>query len=86
MPGEKIRTGTTMRSFSSYAKGALTGVAVFILIWLFVFFCAFMIAFGNETAWSRMVLPAIEAFFVVANPLWGIPASLIIGALVIRPE
>ena len=75
-----------MQGFTVHLKGALIGVTVFVLLWIFVFVCAFMIAFGNETAWSRMVLPAIEAFFVVANPLWGIPASLVIGALVIGPE
>lgn len=63
-----------------YGKGALLGLALYLLFSSLVFFCGFMIALGNETSWSRVVLRAIEAFFVVANPLWGIPLSLILGA------
>ncbi|MDD1694423.1 MAG: hypothetical protein LUQ71_06830 [Methanoregula sp.] len=43
-----------------------------------------MIAFGNETSWSGLALHTIELFFIVANPIWGIPASLVLGALVIE--
>ena len=61
-------------------KGALHGLVLYLLLCAVLFFCGFMIALGNETSWSRPVLRAIEAFFVVANPLWGIPLSIILGA------
>jgi hypothetical protein len=75
--------GDSVRSIASYIKGALFGVACYILLCLALFFTAFMIAFGNETSWSGWVLHTIELFFVAANSLWGIPASLILGALLI---
>ncbi len=62
-------------------KGALLGLALYLLLCAVLFFCGFMTALGNETSWSRPVLRAIEVFFVVANPLWGIPLAMIFGAL-----
>lgn len=64
-----------------YGKGALLGLSLYLLVSALVFFCAFMIALGNETSWSGPILRAVGAFFVVANPLWGIPLSMILGAL-----
>lgn len=64
-----------------YGKGALLGLALYLLLCAVVFFCGFMTALGNETSWSGPILRAVAAFFVVANPLWGIPLSMIFGAL-----
>jgi len=75
--------GQLARELAGNWKGALIGVTLFMLLWLAVFFCAFMIAFGNETSWTGTALGAIQLFFLVANPLWGIPAALILGAAVI---
>lgn len=71
------------RMVSDYGKGALLGLAVYLLLCAFVFFCGFMIAFGNEAPWSRPLLRAGETFFVIANPLWGIPLSMVLGAFLL---
>lgn len=76
--------GVMVRDLNDYWKGGLTGLAVFLLIWLAAFSSAFMISFGNEMSWSGPALRAIEAFFVVANPLWGVPVSVLLGAYFIR--
>ena len=78
--------GEMVRELASRWKGALTGLAVFILLWLGVFICAFMIAFGNETSWSGTAMRVIELFFTIANPLWGIPVSVILGAACYRHD
>jgi hypothetical protein len=83
MTYHKPEIGQLVRELAGNWKGALIGVTLFMLLWLTVFFCAFMIAFGNETPWTGTMLRIIELFFVVANPLWGIPAALILGAFVI---
>jgi hypothetical protein len=83
MTHRKHEIAQLVRELAGNWKGALIGVTLFMLLWLTVFFCAFMITFGNETSWTGAVLRIIELFFVVANPLWGIPAALILGAVVI---
>ncbi|PKG32577.1 hypothetical protein [Methanoregula sp.] len=72
--------GTVRWLVLRYGKGALLGLVLYLLLCAVLFFCGFMIALGNEASWSRPFLRAIEAFFVVANPLWGIPLSMILGA------
>ncbi len=79
----KYEIGQLVRELAGNWKGALIGVTIFMLLWLAVLFCAFMIAFGNPALWTGTALGAIQLFFIVANPLWGIPAALIIGAAVI---
>jgi hypothetical protein len=46
-----------------------------------VFFIAFMTALGNDTRLARTILKGVELFFLIANPLWGIPAAFLLGAL-----
>jgi vacuolar-type H+-ATPase subunit I/STV1 len=67
-------------------KGALIGLFIFVVLWLVCFFIAFMIAFGNPSPGSRMILDGLNLFFTLANPLWGIPAALILGAVCIRKK
>jgi hypothetical protein len=81
-PG-KEEIGRLAREMAGNWVGALIGVSFFMLLWLAVFSGAFLIAFGNETAWTGTVLRVMDMFFLIANPLWGIPAALILGALVI---
>ncbi|MDD1692756.1 MAG: hypothetical protein LUQ05_06185 [Methanoregula sp.] len=54
-------------------------VAVFMGIWIAVFFIAFMTAFGNESPMARAILKGVELFAIVAYPLWGIPIAFLIG-------
>jgi Mg2+/citrate symporter len=70
----------TWRLVLDYGKGALLGLVLYLLLSALIFFCGFMIALGNETPWSGPILRAVGAFFVVANPLWGIPLSMVLGA------
>jgi hypothetical protein len=63
-------------------RGGLTGVAVFLLLWVAVFFIAFMTAFGNDSPASRAVLRAVAAFAIVANPLWGVPVAYGAGVVI----
>jgi len=72
------------RMVRDYGKGALLGLSLYLLLCAFVFFCGFMTALGNETSWSGPILRAVGAFFIVANPLWGIPASAVLGMIFIR--
>jgi hypothetical protein len=67
-------------------KGALTGLFILTVLWLVCFFIAFMIAFGNPSPQSDAILKVLELFFALANPLWGVPAALVLGALFIRPN
>jgi len=79
----KQEIGQLAQEMTGNWKGALIGIILFMLLWLAAFFGAFMIAFGNETPWTGTALRALDLFFPVANPLWGIPTALILGALVI---
>ena len=54
------------------------------LLWLGCFFIAFMTAFGNPSPESGALLNLLSLFFAIANPLWGIPAALLLGAICIR--
>lgn len=60
-------------------KRGLLAVAVFIGIWIVVFFIAFMTAFGNDSSMARGILKGVELFAIIANPLWGIPIAFLIG-------
>jgi hypothetical protein len=55
---------------------------VFVILWAGVFFLAFMTAFGNDSPAAQVILHGAAAFFVIANPLWGIPAAYCAGALI----
>jgi hypothetical protein len=59
-------------------KRGLLAVAIFIGIWIVVFFIAFMTAFGNDTPMARTILEGVELFAIIANPLWGIPIAFFI--------
>jgi len=65
-------------------KGGLSGLFIFTVLWLVCFFIAFMIAFGNPSPQSDAILTVLELFFTLANPLWGVPAAFILGALFMR--
>jgi len=80
--GEVSLPSKVWRLVLDYGKEAILGLALYLLLCTFVFFCGFMTALGNETSWSGAILRAVEAFFIVANPLWGIPVSMLLGALV----
>jgi hypothetical protein len=84
MSEEKSETGDLVWEPAAHRKGVLIGVTIYTLFCLVLFLSAFMIAFGNETSWSGWALHTIDLFFIVANPIWGIPASLVLGALVIE--
>ena len=60
-------------------KRGLAAVGIYLAVWIFVFFIAFMTALGNDTPMARTVLRGIEVFALVAHPLWGIPAAFLIG-------
>jgi hypothetical protein len=60
-------------------KRGLLAVAVFIGIWIVVFFIAFMTAFGNDSPMARAILGGVELFAIIANPLWGIPIAFFVG-------
>lgn len=79
--GEISLPAKAWRRVLDYGKGALIGLTLYLLLCAVVFFCGFMTALGNETPLSGPILRAVEAFFIVANPLWGIPLSMILGAL-----
>ena len=65
-------------------RGGLTGVAVFAIIWGVVFFIAFMTAFGNPSPVASAILNGAGAFFVIANPLWGVPVAYGAGAVLVK--
>lgn len=75
---------TARQQVLDYGKGAFFGLALYLLLCALVFFCGFMTALGNETTWSGPILRAVEAFFIVANPLWGIPASSLLGMIFLK--
>jgi hypothetical protein len=60
-------------------KRGLLAVAIFIGIWIVVFFIAFMTAFGNDSPMARTILGGVELFAIIANPLWGIPIAFFVG-------
>ena len=70
-----------MHAVLSNWRSGCVGVVVFLLLWGALFFIAFMIAFGNETVAARTILHAIGVMLTIANPLWGVPAAYLIGAL-----
>ena len=60
-------------------KRGLLAVAVFIAVWIVVFFIAFMTALGNDSPMARAILNGVELFVMFANPLWAIPIAFLIG-------
>ena len=84
--GEVSLPAKAWRLVLDYGKGALLGLALYLLLCAVVFFCGFMISMGNEPSWSGPILRAVGAFFVVANPLWGIPASAVVGMIFYRDK
>lgn len=60
------------------------GVAVFVVLWAVVFFIAFMTAFGNPSPTSQAILHGAGAFFVIANPVWGVPVAYCAGAVLVK--
>jgi hypothetical protein len=60
-------------------RGGLTGVLVYLLITVLVYFAAFMAALGNDTPAARLVLAFAETYAIVSYPLWAVPLSYILG-------
>lgn len=60
-------------------RGGLTGVLIYFVITALVYFTAFMAALGNDTPSARFVLAVAETYATVANPLWAVPISYILG-------
>lgn len=82
--GEASLLVKAWRLVLDYGKGALLGLSLYLLLCAFVFFCGFMISMGNETSWSGPILRAVGAFFFVADPLWGIPTSAVLGIIILK--
>jgi hypothetical protein len=64
-------------------KGGLAAVCLFLLCWAVFFFSAFMTALGNDTPFARCVLAGVQAFALIANPIWGIPCAYLAGAFLL---
>ncbi|MDD1653894.1 MAG: hypothetical protein LUQ64_05040 [Methanomicrobiales archaeon] len=61
-------------------KGGLAGILIYLLVSAFLFFIAFMVAFGNDTPAGRLYLSAFELYATLAHPLWMVPLSYAAGA------
>jgi hypothetical protein len=62
-------------------RGGLTGVLIYLIITILVYFAAFMAALGNDTASARFVISIAETYAMVAHPLWAVPISYILGGI-----
>lgn len=62
-------------------RGGLTGVLIYLVITVLVYFAAFMAALGNDTASARFVLSVAGIYAIVAHPLWAVPISYILGGI-----
>jgi hypothetical protein len=62
-------------------RGGLTGVLIYLVITIFVYFAAFMAALGNDTTSARFVLSIAEIYAMVAYPLWAVPISYLLGGI-----
>jgi len=62
-------------------RGGLTGVLIYLVITILVYFAAFMAALGNDTAAARFVLSIAEIYAMVAHPLWAVPISYLLGGI-----
>ena len=71
-------------NFLTNFRGGLTGVFVYPIITIVVFFAGFMAAFGNPTPTAEAILRFLEFYFTVASPLWGIPIAYILGSYFLR--
>jgi hypothetical protein len=60
-------------------RGGLTGVLIYLVFTVIVYFAAFMAALGNDTPVARLVLAFAETYAIVAYPLWAVPLSYILG-------
>jgi hypothetical protein len=60
-------------------RGGFTGVLVYLVFTVIVYFAAFMAALGNDTPVARLVLAFAETYAIVAYPLWAVPLSYILG-------
>jgi hypothetical protein len=67
-------------------RGGLTGVLVYIVVTVLVYFAAFMAALGNDTPAARLVLAFAETYAIVAYPLWAIPLSYILGGCFLNAD
>lgn len=60
-------------------RGGFTGVLLYLVITVLVYFAAFMAALGNDTPAARFVLAVAETYGLVAYPLWAVPISYLLG-------
>lgn len=71
------------RKLTNY-RGGIIGVLCSTIIYVTVYFIAFMTAFGNDTPNSRFILKVAELFFKIAYPLWYYPLAYVLGAHFIK--
>jgi hypothetical protein len=62
-------------------RGGLTGVLIYLVVTILVYFAAFMAALGNDTASARFVLSMAEIYARAAHPLWAVPIAYILGGI-----
>jgi hypothetical protein len=60
-------------------RGGVAGILIYLVIWVLVFFAAFIAAIGNDTPTSRIILEIAALWFLIAYPLWTIPISYFLG-------
>lgn len=70
---------TRIRQATHNIRGGLLGILAYLVITAIIFSAAFMAAFGNDTPAARFILATAGLYFSIAHPLWGIPASYLLG-------
>jgi ABC-type Na+ efflux pump permease subunit len=70
---------SNVRNVLSNIRGGLAGVFICLVLTILVYFIAFMVAFGNNTAVARSILDFEKIFFLVAHPFWTILLSYFLG-------
>lgn len=67
-------------------RGGITGVVIYLILSVIVYFIAFMTAFGNPSPTADMILDGVRIYASVANPLWSVPIAYLLGAYFIRKK
>ena len=71
-----------MLGFMKNIRGGFIGVVSSMILWVAVYFTAFMTAFGNFSAISGAILDLADVFFSYFS--WLLPLAYILGAYFIR--